>query len=166
MRNMPRGVDDRTITPDPMTGALVASLDPAKIQEVAASQLVIIDGYYKGVLQEAQQLFRWALIAAGGGLVFLLAAVSLFVAQQPASISLMSLIGGGMVEGIAVLIFLLYGRAFRELEKFHARLDRTQQYLLANSVCEKLDVQLRQTAQAKLAQAIIDTLAPSEKKPS
>jgi site-specific recombinase len=163
---MPRGVDDRTITPDPMTGALVASLDPAKIQEVAASQLVIIDGYYKGVLQEAQQLFRWALVAAGGGLVFLLAAVSLFVAQQPASISLMSLIGGGMVEGIAVLIFLLYGRAFRELEKFHARLDRTQQYLLANSVCEKLDVPLRQTAQAKLAQAIIDTLAPSEKKPS
>ncbi len=165
MRNRPKGVDDRTITADPMTGALVASLDPAKIQEVAASQLVIIDGYYQGVLQEAQQFFRWALGAAGAGLVFLLAAVSLLVAQQPAPTSLMSLICGGVVEGIAVLLFLLYGRAFRELEQFHARLDRTQQYLLANSLCEKLDEDLRQTAQAKLVQVIMDTLAPSEKKP-
>ena len=164
MRTIPTGVDDRTLTPDPMTGALVASLDPAKIQEVAASQLVIIDGYYKGVQQEAQRLFRWGLIASGGGLVFLLVAVSLLVAQKPAPISLISLICGGVVEGIAVLIFLLYGRAFRELEKFHARLDKTQQYLLANSICEKLDGQSRQTAQTKLVQAIMDTLAPSEKK--
>ena len=97
--------------------------------------------------------------------MFLLVAVSLLVAQQPATTSLMSLISGGVVEAIAVLLFLLYGRAFRGLEQFHARLDRTQQYLLANSICEKFDEQLRQTAQAKLVQVIMDTLAPSEKKP-
>jgi len=165
MQNTPKGVDDRSITSDPMTGALMASLDPAKIQEVAASQLVIIDGYYKSVLQQAQQLFRWALIVAGVGLVFFLAAVSLLVLHQPANISLISLICGGVVEGITFLIFLLYGRTLGELEKFHARLDRTQQYLLANSICEKLDEKLRQTAQAELVQVIMDTLVPSEKKP-
>lgn len=166
MRDTPKGVHDRSmITPDPMTGALVASLDPTKIQEVAASQLVIIDGYYKSVLQQAKQLFRWALIVVGVGLVFFLTAVSLLVFRQPANVSLISLICGGVVEGIAVLIFLLYGRELGELEKFHALLDRTQQYLLANSICEKLDEKLRQTAQAELVQVIMDTLVRSEKKP-
>src|SRR6266849_607748 len=114
MQNTPKGVLDRSITSDPMTGALVASLDPAKIQEVAASQLVIIDGYYKSVLQQSQQIFRWALVAAGVGLVFFLAAVSLLVLRQPANVSLISLMCGGVVVGIAVLIFLLYGRTLGE----------------------------------------------------
>ena len=166
MRDTPKGVDDRSMrTPDPMAGALVASLDPTKIQEVAASQLVIVDGYYKSVLQQAKQLFQWALIAVGVGLVFFLTAVSLLVFGQPANVSLISLICGAVIEGIAVLIFLLYGRAIGELEKFHARLDRTQQYLLANSICEKFEEKLRQTAQAELVQVIMDTLVRSEKKP-
>ena len=165
MRNTPVSSDDRSITPDPMTGALVASLDPSKIQEVAASQLVIIDGYYKSVLQRAQQLFRWAIIAVGVGLMFFLTAVSLLVVREPANISLISLMCGAVIVGIAVLIFLLYGRAIGELEKFHARLDRTQQYLLANSICEKLDEKLRQTAQTELIHTIMNTLVASEKKP-
>ncbi len=159
-----KGFEQRSITPDPLTGVLVASLDPTKIQEVAASQLVIIDGYYKSVLQHAQQPFRWALVAAGIGLLFFLAAVSLLVFGQPASISLISLICGGVVEGIAALNFLLYGRAVGELEKFHARLDRTQQYLLANSLCEKLDEQRRQAAQAELVQVIMESLSTERTK--
>jgi hypothetical protein len=165
VRNAFKEAADRSITPEPIIGALVASLDPAKIQEVAASQLVIIDGYYKSVLRHAQQLFRWALIAAGVGLLFFLAAVSPLVFRQPANVSIISLICGGVVEGIAALNFLLYGRTLGELEKFHARLDRTQQYLLANSICEKLDEKLRQTAKAELVRAIMETLVPSEKKP-
>ncbi len=165
VRNASKEVDDRSITPEPVTGALVASLDPAKIQEVAASQLVIVDGYYKRVFRHAQQLFRWALSMTGVGLLFFFAAVGLLVFHQPANVSIISLICGGVVEGIAALNFLLYGRALRELEKFHARLDRTQQYLLANSICEKLDEKLRQTAQAELARVIMDTLLPGGKKP-
>jgi hypothetical protein len=165
VRNAFKEAGDRSIMPEPIAGALVASLDPAKIQEVAASQLVIIDGYYKSVLQHAQQLFRWALIAAGVGLLFFLAAVSLPVFRQPANVSIISLLCGGVVEGIAALNFLLYRRTLGELEKFHARLDRTQQYLLANSICEKLDEKLGQTAKAELVRAIMETLVPSEKKP-
>ena len=144
---------------------MVASLDPAKIQEVAASQLVILDGYYQSVLRHTQQLFRWALIAAGFGLLLFLAAVALQVFHQPVSVSIISLVCGGIMEGMAALNFLLYRQTFRELEKFHTRLNRTQQYLLANSICEKLDQQYKPTAQAQLVRLIMDTMASDQARP-
>jgi len=165
VRNAAKQVGERPRTDEPIKGALIAGLDPTKIQEVAASQLVILDRYYQSVLRHAQQLFQWALIGAGFGVLFFLAAVSLQIFRQSASVSIISLVCGGVVEGVATLNFLLYGRTFRELEKFHARLDRTQQYLLANSICEKLDEKFRPTAQAQLVRLILDTLAPGETKP-
>src|SRR5215467_528713 len=85
------------VVSDPQAGSetptqqLVAGLDPAKIQEVAASQVVISEMYYNNVLQHARRLFRWALIAAGTGLIFFLAAVALLVWHQPVNGALISL---------------------------------------------------------------------------
>src|SRR5215471_6527825 len=112
--------------PETHTQKLVASLDPAKIQEVAASQVVISDVYYKNVLQHAQRLFRWALIAAGTGLIFFLVAVALLLFRESVNGALISLTSGVVLEAIAVLNFCLYGRAFNQLRAFHERLDRTQ----------------------------------------
>jgi hypothetical protein len=165
VRNAPKQVGERAEPAEPLAGALVARLDPAKIQEVAASQLVILDGYYQSVLRHTQQLFRWALIEAGFGLLLFLAAVSLQFFHQPVSVSIMSLVGGGVMEGMAALNFLLYWQTFRELEKFHTRLNQTQQYLLANSICEKLDQQFKPTAQAQLVRLIMDTMASDQTKP-
>ncbi len=151
--------------PETHTQKLVASLDPAKIQEVAASQVVISDMYYKNVLQYAQRLFRWALIAAGAGLIFFLVAVALLVFQQPVNGALISLASGGVIEAIAVLNFFLYGRAFNQLRAFHERLDRTQQYLLANSICENLKGDVKQATQIELMRAMIHSLARQEEKP-
>ena len=69
------------------------------------------------------------------------------------------------MEGMAALNFLLYRQTFRELEKFHTRLNRTQQYLLANSICEKLDQQYKPTAQAQLVRLIMDTMASDQARP-
>src|SRR5258708_6055991 len=78
-------VSDPQAGPQTHTQKLVAGLDPAKIQEVAASQVEISEMYYQNVLQHARRLFRWALIAAGTGLIFFLAAVALLVGHQPAN---------------------------------------------------------------------------------
>ena len=164
MRNMPRGVDDRTITPDPMTGALVASLDPAKIQEVAATQVAISEMYYNTSLQHAQRLFRWALITAGAGLIFFLVAVALQVLQKPVEGSWISLTCGGILAVLALLIFILYGRVFNQLRAFHVRLDRTQQYMLANSICENLRGDVKQATQIELIRAMMHSLAMREEK--
>ena len=45
----------------------VAKANPSNIQEVAASQLAIINSYYESGLQQSQQSFKWALIWGGIG---------------------------------------------------------------------------------------------------
>src|SRR5258708_34528199 len=59
------------VVSDPQAGAetptqkLGAGLGPAKIQEVAASQVVMSEMYYQNVLQHAHRPFRLALIGGG-----------------------------------------------------------------------------------------------------
>lgn len=146
------------------TQRLIAGLDPAKIQEVAASQVVINDMYYKIALQHAQRLFRWALIAAGTGLIFFLIAVAFSSSQQPVSGSLITLASGGVLEAIAALNFCLYGRVFSQLREFHERWDRTQQYLLANSICQNLAGDVKQATQIELIRTMMHSLARQEER--
>ena len=150
--------------PETHTQKLVAGLDPAKIQEVAASQVVISDVYYKNVLQHSQRLFRWALVAAGTGLIFFLVAVALLLLRESVSGALISLASGAVMEAIAMLNFYLYGRVFNQLKEFHERLDRTQQYLLANSICENLKGDVKQATQIELIRAMMYSLARQETK--
>ncbi len=150
--------------PQTTTQKLVAGLDPAKIQEVAASQVAISEMYYKTSLQHAQRLFRWALITAGVGLIFFLVAVALQVLQKPVNGALISLASGGVLAVLAVLNFWLYGRVFNQLRAFHERLDRTQQYMLANSICENLKGEVKQATQIELIRAMMHSLALQEEK--
>ncbi len=133
----------------------VAGADPSNIQQVAASQLAIIGGYYKSVLRQAQQSFLAALIASIIGLSFFIAAVSFLLIKAPESVSIISLISGALVEIIAGLNFYLYGQTSRQFATFHMRLDRTQNFLLANSVCANLqEGETKETSRAELVRII------------
>jgi TRADD-N domain-containing protein len=164
----PHDVDHGMLEPQPApqtpTQKLVAGLDPAKIQEVAASQVAISEMYYETSLQHAQRLFRWALITAGAGLIFFLVAVALQVLQKPVNGALISLTSGGVLAVLAMLNFILYGRVFNQLRAFHERLDRTQQYMLANSICENLKGDVKQATQIELIRAMMHSLALREEK--
>ena len=164
----PYDIDHGTLEPQAAphmpTQKLVAGLDPAKIQEVAASQVVISEMYYTTSLQYAQRLFRWALITAGVGLFFFLVAVALQVLQKPINGALISLASGGVLVALAMLNFWLYGRVFNQLRAFHERLDRTQQYMLANSICENLKGDVKQATQIELIRAMMHSLALQEEK--
>ncbi len=162
--NLDQVVSEPQAGPQTYTQKLVAGLDPAKIQEVAASQVEISEMYYNNVLQHTRRLFRWALIAAGTGLIFFLAAVALLAWHQPVNGALISLTSGGVMEAIAALNFCLYGRVFNQFREFHERLDRTQQYLLANSICENLKGDVKQATQIELMRAMMHSLARQEAK--
>ncbi len=120
------------------TFASVAQADPSNIQQVAASQLELINNYYSTILNQAVQSFRWAIIAAGVGLAFFVAAVTFLLTSQQTNLSAVSIISGALVEVISGVNFYLYRQALAQLELFHVRLERTQLFLLANSVCENL----------------------------
>lgn len=141
----------------------VANIDPANIQEVAASQLSLSNSYYGSVLAQARQSFRSAVIAALLGLMFFLAAVAISLVKGNLESSIISVVGGGIVEVIAGLNFWLYSKTAAQLDSFHLRLERMQRYLLANSVCLNLQGEQRGTAMTGLIQKIADssTISPS-----
>jgi hypothetical protein len=134
---------------------------------VGASVLVLNDEYYRSVLQQAQRSFLWALCAAIIGLLFFLAAVACLLLQQPQNISYVSVICGTLVEAISALNFYLYGRASQQLTVFHHSLDRTQQFILANNICELLQDN-KEEIRARIILALVNEpdLSVNERKKS
>jgi hypothetical protein len=113
----------------------VAKADPNNIQEVAASQLSIINSYYQSGLQQSQQSFKWSLIWGGIGLGFLIGAISFLLLRQPTEVAIASGIGGAFVELFAGTYLYPYKHASDQLAAFRISLESTQRLLLANSMC-------------------------------
>jgi hypothetical protein len=128
----------------------VARADVGNIQEVAASQLSIVNSYYQGGLLQSQQSFRWSLIWGGIGLAFLIVTVGVLLFRQPTEVAVASGIAGAFVEVFAGTYLYLYKHASDQLAGFRVSLESTQRLLLANSMCEGLEGEARETARAKL----------------
>lgn len=135
----------------------VAKANPNNIQEVAASQLSIINSYYQSGLQQSQQSFKWSLIWGGIGLGFLIAAISFLLFRQPTEVAIASGIGGAIVEVFAGTYLYLYKHASDQLAAFRAGLESTQRLLLANSMCEKLEGEVEQTTRAELIRLMVNS---------
>jgi hypothetical protein len=135
----------------------VAKANPNNIQEVAASQLSIINSYYQSGLQQSQQSFQWSLIWGGIGLGFLIAAISFLLLRQPTEVAIASGIGGAIVEVFAGTYLYLYKHASDQLAAFRASLESTQRLLLANSMCEKLEGEVEQTTRAELIRLMVNS---------
>ena len=65
-----------------------------------------------------------------------------------------ALLSGAIVEIVAGIVFVLYGKTIPQLNTFQRRLDDLQRYILANSLCEALDGDERNKARAALIQEI------------
>ncbi len=143
----------------------LAEAKPDEIQKIGASQITILDSYYRAALEQATMSFKAAMIAAVIGLAFFLAAVVLVLTQQPQSLAIVSVIPGALVEAIAGISFWLYVKATAQLADFHERLDRTQRFLLANSICESLHGDSRDQSRADLVR-VIATSGPGIVRPA
>jgi hypothetical protein len=126
----------------------IGATDPANVQMIASAQLELIAGYHQIALAQSRRIFFWALVGSGVGLIFLLAAVA---HAFPTEIAFLS---GAIVEIVAGIVFVLYGRTIPQLNTFQRRLDDLQRYILANSLCEALDGDERNKARAALIQEI------------
>ncbi|WP_327099573.1 hypothetical protein OIE68_12695 [Nocardia vinacea] len=134
----------------------LAKADPGNIQEVAASQLAISNDYYESVLRQASRSFVAAIVSAGVGLLFFVCSVAFAMISHNLDAALISSLAGGIVEVISGLNFWLYGRTALQLDAFHLRLERTQRYLLANSMSSNLSEDARSQVIADLVRAMVD----------
>ena len=101
--------------------------------------------------------FRWAIIAAVVGLAFFLGAILFLLNSQNQSIATISIVGGTLVEVISGINFFLYGKTTTQLAYFHQKLDQTQRFLLANSICESLKGDEKEKSRSRLVTIIATT---------
>jgi hypothetical protein len=145
--------------------AQIAEASPGDVQQIAAAQIQLLASYYEDGLAQARRSFNWALVAAGVGLAFFLAAVTFLLITQSAAVAVpvavVSAVGGALVEVVAGINFFLYSKTTAQLATFHQHLDLTQRFLLANNICETLEGETRQTVRASL----INTIANPNLKP-
>jgi TRADD-N domain-containing protein len=138
----------------------VAQTDPADIQATTSNLMQIDNSYYINALQQSQRSFFWALVGAGVGVAFFIAAVFILIFRQPISQSYVSAIitasSGGIVEIIASIILVLHSRASTQANQCHDRLNRMQRFLVAMSHCENLEGDLKHTTRAELIKKLGD----------
>lgn len=128
----------------------LAEAKSGDVKEIAASQIELLARFYDLSLSQASRSFRWALIASIAGLVFFLAALVFMAWSQDPGLATISVISGAMVQVIGGINFWLYSRTISQLTLFQSRLEVTQRFLLANSLCESLEGDLMNKTRAKL----------------
>ncbi|TXH75445.1 MAG: hypothetical protein E6Q85_04575 [Thiothrix sp.] len=120
------------------------------VKAIAASQIELLSRFYDLALSQAGRSFHWALIASMVGLAFFLMAIVFWFWRESGELTTVTMIGGALIEFIAGVNFYLYGRTLTQLSLFQGRLEVTQRFLLANSLCESLGEQWRDPTRARL----------------
>jgi hypothetical protein len=87
-------------------------------------------------------------------LIFFVAATAFALATGITLAAVVPLLSGAVVEIVAGIVFILYGKRTTQLGSFHSRQEVLQRYLLANSLCEALDGDERNKARAALIEEI------------
>lgn len=127
---------------------------PDDVQAIASAQIRILGSYHKEVLLQAKHSFWVALSASIAGFIFFVAAVVFVEDEQPNRYTAIPLLSGALIELVAGINFYLYAKANAQLSSFHSKLDQTQRFLLANSICESIEGELKHTTRSELVKTV------------
>jgi hypothetical protein len=121
------------ITAQPLEELKERCRDLGKLEDTQNVLLEMSLNYYEDVRKQAQRSFRAALVAAGvGTLFFVAAAIGITADNQRATISL---IAGTLIQVIAAINFYLYGKTAKQFSSFHVSLERMNRFLIGNNIC-------------------------------
>ncbi len=140
---------------DPRTVAdQLSETEPGDIQGIAATQIKLLDGYYKDVLSQSNTSFRWAIGVTVLSLIALFITIFVLASQSLNVVSLITSISSIIAQFIAGTQLFLYKQTQSQLAYFHQQLNQTERFLLANSVCESLEGEAKQQARTELVKLI------------
>jgi len=131
--------------------------DVDKPEEMAAATNQQLLGYYINGLKQSSSSFRAALAVATAGVVFFIIAITFLVLTEAPDISIVSAIGGAIVEVIAGLMFYLYSKTTTQLDAYRISMEQTQRFLLANSIA--LSLKDMEEEQRKTVATLVNTIS-------
>jgi len=110
--------------------------------------------YYQDVRKQAMQAFWSALGAAGVGMLFFLFGISQTMRLGGNDSSRIGFWAGALAQFISAVNFYLYFKAARQFASFHICLERTNRFLLANTIAETLEPATRDDVRRMLVTTI------------
>jgi hypothetical protein len=129
----------------------VDELARSSTEDLAKKQLVVLNRYYAEVLSQSKTGFWGAVITASVGLLVFIGVIWGVRSNAKDIAVIASAVGGGIMEFLAGVQFVLYNRTTLQLSEYHQRLDQQQRFLLADDFCEKLsDPALKDKSRAEL----------------
>lgn len=128
-------------------------------------QLGILTKYYEATLTKASQSFWVATIFTSFGLLSFIGAVIFLSILDLSSAAVLSVIVGGIMEFVSVVIYIIYGRTASQFSDFHFRLSKLQMVFEADNMCSKIgDATLKDKTRSFMARDIIRTSLQNEHK--
>ena len=134
----------------------VAETNPHDTHKLASLLQKMSLNFYEDVRSQARQSFYIALGAAIVGTLLVLFGVGMIMSERSSSdTTTLSILAGIVVQGISGINFYLYGKAARQFASFHVCLERTNRFLLANTLCENvIDKDRRDSLRIELVRLI------------
>jgi len=123
----------------PATIEKIAQADPSDIKAIGVSALELSTGYYKNPLKQSEDSFLLMRVAALVCLALFIAAIFILLFQKPANIAYISMIGGAISAFFSGIFFLMYRHASNQALAYKPQVDKAQNFIMANSVCETMD---------------------------
>jgi len=122
----------------------VTCIDLAKIEKsdthaLAAKLSELNLDYMKDLRDRGRHCFHGALLISIIGSVFFFIALY-FMMKNTLQFPKLTLVAGTSIQLVSCIGFYIYARTTKEFFAFHAGLERLNRFLLANTICEKLDL--------------------------
>ena len=134
----------------------IARTSPDNIQEIASLiQKMIID-YYKDVRRQATFAFGAAFVLELIAVGFFLYAANKAINASGIQTAALSAISGLLIQIMTAIVFYLYAQAARQFGGFHICLERTNRFLLANSMVEHLPEAERASKRAEVITTVVN----------
>ncbi len=103
--------------------------DPRDVQAIAATQVELLDNYYRDVLRQANTSFLSAVIAAAVGLGCLIASLVLLFAVGVQNVpAILTGVSSVISQFISATQFYLYAQTSKQLAYFHTQLNQTERF--------------------------------------
>ncbi len=132
----------------------LAAVPPGETNLLASKLWNISIAYYQDVKKQARLSFVAALALAIAGTGILYWAVKLMMDNR-VDTSKLSLMAGVIVQVVSGIIFYLYSRTAKQLFTFHVCLERSNRFLLANTLCDNIKGGINDETRRELIRAIL-----------
>jgi hypothetical protein len=136
----------------------IAETKTEDVQQVASILQKMIVSYYQDVRRQARMAFLGAFGLEIIAVCFFLRSASITMKDGSSytGTATISAVSGLLIQVMTAVVFYLYAQSARQFGGFHICLERTNRFLLANSMAEQLPEAERTSKRAEVITAVLN----------